>query len=181
LNQLETISGSASVTRSTPASYIAGDINGVFNVPFVAEQSKFAKCRIVARVTIPSGFDLSRWSSLNPVSFAWEVIPYSFVVDWFYDVSSYLRNLETCLLYNSRFISGYKSELFVHRSKGVASYKGNQGGEVHEIAAVSYGRTVQFQRSVLSSYPRPHAPTFKVQLGWERLLSAAALTTQLFK
>jgi hypothetical protein len=52
-------------------------------------------------------FDIARWTSLNPVSIGWELMPYSFVVDYFYDVGNMLRSYETAMLYNTKFKSGY--------------------------------------------------------------------------
>jgi len=46
---------------------------------------------------------ISSFTSLNPVAIAWELVPYSFVVDWCVDIGGYLRNLETAALYNSSF------------------------------------------------------------------------------
>lgn len=131
-------------------------------------------------------FDLARWSSLNPVSLAWEVIPYSFVVDWFYDVGSYLRNLETSLLYRTAFKRGYKSELFVYDSHQVipsgtvASNSTSSAWKVVTLPAIYKVRHRQFSRTVLASYPSPRLPTFKVDLGSYQMISAGALLRQLF-
>ena len=122
-------------------------------------------------------FDLSRFTSLNPVSIAWELIPFSFVADWFYDVGSYLRNLETYLLYNNKFNSGYRTDLKV----GSFSLERNvyfDGG--FSLASGNY-RVTEIRRSVLNSYPVPYLPSFEANLGSSRLLSAAALLSTLLK
>lgn len=45
---------------------------------------------------------LALWTDLgltNPVSIAWELVPYSFVVDWFYPIGSYLNSVTDLLGY----------------------------------------------------------------------------------
>lgn len=136
-------------------------------------------------------WDIGQWSSLNPVSIGWELIPYSFVVDWFVDVGSWLRNLETAFLYGTIFKSGYVSELYAYDGKQFALNNSNgyvlgSGGPYPEtwmkiVHAEASTRRRSFRRTVLTSYPFPRKPTFKVDLGSQRLFSAAALLRQLLK
>jgi len=119
-------------------------------------------------------FDLARWSSLNPVSIAWELMPYSFVVDWFYNVGGYLRNMETYLLYANKFRSGYKTTL----AAGAVKLELNDYGGDHVSRWNGSCSFIDIQRVALASYPAPHLPSFKAALGSSRLLSGAALLAQ---
>lgn len=156
------------------------------NVPSVAQGTGSQACTIVCTLEVPSSsFDLARWTSLNPVSLAWELIPYSFVVDWFVDVGSYLRNLETALLYKTRFRSGYVSELYAYDGtevlkQGLYTIPSGKLALLTPLVGVIQGDR-RFQRSILTSYPFPRAPTFQVDLSSNRLISAAALLRQLLK
>jgi len=141
-------------------------------------------CTLGVVLKIPSNtIDIARWTSLNPVSLGWELVPYSFVVDWFYDVGSYLRNLETAWLYNSQFVTGYKSELYAF--DGVFStdpwWTYTAGGMRYTVAAKAALRRRQFARTVLTSYPLPARPRVTVDLSWQRVATAGALLRQLFK
>lgn len=140
-------------------------------------------CTFAVRMRVKD-FDIFRWMSLNPVSLGWELIPYSFVVDWVYDVGSYLRNLETQCLYNTEFVSGYRSELFAYQSEQEApsglTDSTSHSTEKYTTASVWKASTQEtwFQRTPLVSYPGPRLPTFKVDLGSMQMLSAAALMRQ---
>jgi hypothetical protein len=126
-------------------------------------------------------FNVSRWGSLNPLSIAWELTTLSFVVDWLYDVGGYLRSLETAMLYNSNFHSGYYTQLWAHQGSwnGKAYTRVYSSGTYYaEMQGVSSWKYTRFSRNVLGSYPLPRAPAFKIDLGSERLLSAAALLAQ---
>lgn len=124
---------------------------------------------------------LSRFTSLNPASIAWETLPYSFVVDWVYNVSGYLRSAETAMAFGSSFHSGYYSQGSKTQvlSSGGGNYSTNsnittEGGTQQEYLT-------QFNRYVLSSYPFPRPPQFSAKLGIERLASAASLAMEHFK
>jgi len=52
-----------------------------------------AKAAIRTRVTNPNLRTLSEMGLLNPLSFAWDMLPYSFVVDWVLPISSILKSL----------------------------------------------------------------------------------------
>jgi len=159
--------------------------------PWIAENRYKGKasCRIVLVLEVP-GVSLDRWSSLNPVSLGWELIPYSFVVDWVYDVGSFLRNTETAFLYNARFKSGYVSELYVcdtdqrvPAGQTFTVYPGDTWEAVHTITNElrASARRRNFRRSTLTSHPLPRPPSLKVDLGSEQLLTLAALLRQLLK
>jgi hypothetical protein len=125
-------------------------------------------------------FDLARWSSLNPLSIAWELLPYSFVVDWVFNIGGYLRNMETYLLYNNKFRGGYSTafeagkvtfELLDRATSGTLIYQNSFHKGFVEYTSI--------QRSILNSYPVPTLPSFDVKMGSSRMLSAAALLGQI--
>jgi hypothetical protein len=117
------------------------------------------------------------YTSLNPASIAYELIPYSFVVDWFVNIGGYLRSLETALLNQTAFIGGYSSELLAYDCKFNA--RGRSSTILREaFGTVSYSR---FDRTLINSYPLPRYPKFEIGLGSSQMLSAAALFAQFLK
>lgn len=128
---------------------------------------------------ILSGDRLQFFTSLNPTNIAWELIPYSFVVDWFVDISSFLRESETALINNVAFIRGYKTEIIAYDCRPTVRWGGEivdgnrRSGELSSQLHYSY-----MNRTVQTSYPTPNLPRFKANLGSEQLLSAAALLAQ---
>jgi len=119
-------------------------------------------------------WDLRKWSSLNPYSIAYEMVPYSFVADWFYDIGGYLRNMETAMAYGFDFQTGYRSDLaaFSGSMLRYVPYVSYPYG--YESYQASY-RGLRFKRRKLSWYPSPQKPTLQVDLGSSRLLNGAAL------
>lgn len=122
-------------------------------------------------------FDLSRWTSLNPVSIAWELTPLSFVADWALNVGGYLRNMETAALNSSKFRGGYVTKLSVSDIKIAHGHSGqNEAGNGY-VEDHTFGtfKGVDITRTVLLDYPIPTLPSFDVKLGSSRMLSAASL------
>lgn len=144
--------------------------NGSFMFPFKARYDHF--CKIGITVDNTKVLDLDRWSSLNPVSIAWECLPYSFVVDWLIDVGGTMRNFETALLRGRSFKSGYVSEGV--RRTGFSSGSDTSRSRYFATGRWSYN-SVTFQRTILPSYPFPVLPRVRPRLGTTRLLNAAAL------
>jgi len=126
-------------------------------------------------------FDALRWASLNPIGWAWELIPLSFVLDWVYDVGGFIRDAETALAYNHTFDSGYVTYLRAVNGSVVTDGTLVIQGEGHRITCVSRMRYISFRRRVLGSWPFPRAPAFSAKLGSSQLLTSAALLAQLLK
>lgn len=122
---------------------------------------------------------LAGYTSLNPVSIAWELVPYSFVVDWIIDVGGYLRNLESACIYNQAFAFGYSTQGWL--ISGDARVNGStMSGNLRQIVNMqSSHRYSAKKRSPLSGIPFPRAPSVNPQLGVGRMLNAAALLSQL--
>lgn len=117
---------------------------------------------------------VATYTSLNPASIAWELVPYSFVVDWFVDIGGYMRNLESSLLYSSDFVSGYSQEITLQ--KEIKTQTGTNAGT--SVAGSSRHEQIAYKRSILGSAPTPRGPGFNTHLGWQRLISAASLLGQ---
>lgn len=152
--------------------------DGWYAVPSNFEDS----AAVTLSVTVDNSkvINLSRWTSLNPVSIGWELLPFSFVVDWFYDVGNTLRNAETALLYGRAFAHGYKSEFLRRKTTQKPSFtKVYRGQQVWSGNGASNNRS--FKREVLSSFPFPSTPKLKFSLGSRQLLNAAALLSQFLK
>ncbi|UUW21225.1 MAG: maturation protein [Sanya fiers-like virus 8] len=125
--------------------------------------------------------NLANLSSLNPASIVWELVPYSFVVDWVVDIGGYLRSVESALIYRRNFRRGYVTETSRRMVNSSWDNKVNTGTNL--LTQTGYGscKGSKKRRQILSGPPMPHLPRPKVDLGWRRLLSAAALSQQALK
>lgn len=121
-------------------------------------------------------FNIDQWTSLNPISMAWETLPYSFVVDWFVDIGGYLRNLETALLSRNDFVSGYVSTF--RRYEACSRVENLVDGRYRWVEQEMSVKETSFTRTVLTSYPLPRHPVFSADLSSGRFLNAAALLSQ---
>jgi len=150
------------------------------------EATAFHKNRVLicCEYTLPTSDAqlLSNFTGLNPLGLAWELTPYSFVVDWFLDVGGYLRSFETSMLTSSNFLRGYVTETYVDSSYGVDKhYKEYAPSYFDLVDLVGSSRVAAKRRTVLSSNPFPRTPSFKADLGSGRLLNAAALLSQFLR
>jgi hypothetical protein len=59
------------------------------------------------RIDSPQAFDLWRYGITNPLSIAWELVPLSFVVDWFTGIGNFIDGLQKPVGLN--FESGYET------------------------------------------------------------------------
>jgi hypothetical protein len=126
-------------------------------------------------------FPIARWASLNPVGWAWELIPLSFVFDYFVNVGGFLRDSEIALAYNHTFDSGYVTYLYAYSGEIQTRGSLTNFGETKSYNLIGGVSEKRFRREVLASWPFPRAPTFQCNLGSSQLLNIAALLSQLLK
>jgi len=127
---------------------------------------------------------LSQTGLDNPALLAWELLPYSFVVDWVYNVSGYLKRLNT--FDGFTFQSGTKSTL-TERNMTVLlnvdiDYPGPQPHSLHTQGSQHF-REVDFERQGLGTWPENPLPSLRNPLGngplW-KLATSASLLAQVF-
>jgi hypothetical protein len=159
------------------------------------------------RVEFGMLFDLSdsthwsEWTSLNPLSIAWELVPFSFVADWFLGIGQALENWENYYLFADKFVTGYESSSYredrYYLLNGFKSYPVNYWPDGKPIDGTTfesnYGftqmRGVKFKRLPLYSLPSPSLfPRVKSGLfnkdgsqNTKRMLDTAALISQVVK
>jgi len=149
---------------------------------YVTHHSVRYEIYLVYRVADPNLYDLTRITSLNPLAIAWELVPYSFVVDWFIDLGGYMQAWEGSAFMGLTFLRGYKTK--TTRSVTVGNYSGKwtPAGFTRgpfTINAKWKNTSSSLGRNRLTSPPRPEVPHLKLSLGWQRLASAAALIDQI--
>lgn len=124
-------------------------------------------------------YNLSRISSLNPVSIAWELVPLSFVCDWFLDVGGYLQNMEAALGAGVSFKRGYLTEVMVSDLKGSISFHGSGTSGYTNVVVDGFLENRDYaawkRRQKLTGFPFPRLPRLEARLGWQRIVSLAAL------
>lgn len=116
----------------------------------------------------------------NPALLAWELLPFSFVADWFADIGTVIGNLDATL--GCSFQDGYKTTF----QKNTVTIKGNRRGSDGNYYIASYGDVKIFYltmtRAKLYSFPMVGAPSWKPDPATKNhVANALALLTQLFK
>lgn len=108
----------------------------------------------------------------DPLSVAWEIIPYSFVIDWFLPIGLYLENLSIIPKLEGRFLISRLAKQDV-RSQAVSPatfYSGSSS----RFRWVLYDRSVSTSLSV----PKPSFVTLPSAMSPRRIWSAMALAHQ---
>lgn len=155
---------------------LKGNTYGTF--PVLQKDLSRSRMMLVYRFKLVDRSRLWDWTSLNPATIAWELLPFSFVADWFVSVGDSLRALENYALYRSQFLGGYdvytKTE---RRSRTLNSTVTFSGGDIR--SEVCKGEWVMIRnykdRRIVTSLPVPRGPRFRINLNAKKCLDAAAL------
>jgi hypothetical protein len=105
----------------------------------------------------------SRLGFTNPVNLAWELLPYSFVIDWLIPIGDWLNSLDA--------------------SVGLIGIYGTVSTRAKAIGTQTYGSQhylyEYYTRSVFQGLPNAPLPEYKPSLGLKQIANALALLSQL--
>lgn len=166
--------------QSSGSKRVTSPLDTDFKDDYVLWQSE--RWRIEALYWSPDLLALiNGFTTLSPVSLAYEKMAFSFVLDWAWNIGGYLQNMENAIATNSQFRKGYQT--YTRKSTSTLTSKGSvpfAGRQYVMNITGGFRVDIQKERRVLDGGPVPKIPPFKVQLGASRLLSAVALIRQRF-
>jgi hypothetical protein len=142
---------------------------------------------------LPSNLRQRDWTSLSPLSIAWELLPFSFVADWLVNVEQQLSLWENYWLYKSEYAGGYETTTYKRKTTRVENGSTDVGYTYWPNGSLQDGsskgiwnwssfaelQTTNKTRALVNSIPMPNGFQVKVKLTPKRLLDAFALTTQI--
>jgi len=148
--------------------------------PLLAEYGVYT--RLDYHVDNPAMADLASTGILNPAVLAWELLPWSFVADWFVPIGSYLNAFDAAVGY--AFDGG----------SSTSNWKYNFTGNIYRTGYHESGTTYPYwyglgirrdtkhvDRIVYSSSPMPRFPGFKNPFSLTHLANSIALLVGTFK
>jgi len=120
------------------------------------------KCKFVLRYKIEDPFKsfLAQTGFTNPINLGWEILPLSFVVDWFLPIGPYLETLSSWD--GVVFLDGSKVFHTVELAHSVINFSGTVVGsptQFYETHAVYDRKVVSVDRSKLTALPTARFPT----------------------
>lgn len=130
---------------------------------------------LTARVSDRFGYDVSRAGLINPLTIAWEVVPWSFLVDWVMPVGNVLEALDAT--HGLTFVGGFRtvrgegSTTITQLRNGSQIVRGNGRSRIEHFSVV---------REALFSFPQP-IPYFKSPFSTPHALNALALIRTLIR
>jgi hypothetical protein len=149
--------------------------------------STTCKLGVTYRLDNPSRAGLAQTGLSNPALLAWELLPYSFVVDWFLPVGNYLEALDAFSGFT--FVGGY--QVYFTSIIGNENWNGSQRSYVSNgwcKTLTNSGSAVYneylLNRSVLTGFPPVGPLSFRNPLGGDpasRVATAISLLRVLFK
>jgi len=137
-------------------------------------------CKLWYEVENASVDKLDAAGLLNPLSVAWELVPFSFVFDWFAPVGNTLTALTATS--GLRFVSGYISMKGL-TSLDVDTFQRDDADPAF-YQTISLGsatmESMEFQRGVFNDFPSPRFYANTHPLSTPRIANALALLRQMF-
>jgi len=124
---------------------------------------------------------LSSLGITNPLLIGWELVPFSFVVDWILPVGSFLESLDAMLGYGPTWCSMTNFAKVEWNSTGVPQPRHN-GGFWYEAVndTHQHKRYVYVKRTVSESVPLPTLPRFKDPRSLSHMANGLSLLAQVF-
>jgi len=144
-------------TNYSYGSYIATSSSGNFRAQYVYE--------LYSPISVPDSLGLT-----DPLSIAWEILPFSFVFDWFIPVGNYLDSVHILTKANGRYLLTTKSEIRTVE-EGDGTYTTGYYMVANKVVVVRNAQTTPL------SVPLPQFEGFKLSTG--HLYNSLALGQQL--
>lgn len=121
---------------------------------------------------------LSSLGLTNPATIAWELMPWSFVVDWALPIGPWIEGMDAMI--GLDFVSCSETVFVKGKSSLAQSYykdsrSGNPNGSVVSDFRLSSFESVSVSRSVLSDIPTAYFPYVKNPLSGQHVANALAL------
>lgn len=151
------------------------DVSRGFNFTRKEQAWRQDKIQLVGRINSSLSRDVARAGISNPASLAWDLLPWSFVVDWSLPIGSVLAALDATQ--GLDFVGGYisrtgkRTEVQTFHSRRSSGWVTNQ-----PWIQVAFGYSNV--REGLSRWPRP-APYVKNPLSSSHVVTALALLRQI--
>lgn len=139
------------------------------------KRSVFA--RIDAVPNNAAAIALSSSGVTNPLLVAWELVPFSFVVDWFLPIGNYVESLDAMLGYTEGF---YSSSLLVKADWLDIGRSGTVNKTTIRNNFEGSKKLVHLDRDVSQSVPLSKLPRFKDPWSLGHMANGLALLSQVF-
>lgn len=132
------------------------------------------------RITSPVMRDASRLGSLNLLALGWELVPWSFIIDWFLPIGGYLNSMDS--FYGVEVLHCHKTIARSERSLLTRDYRGgyDSGGYLWPAEeAQILGNKTSVTRAILPDIPEMPLPLFKNPISAVHIQNLAALLSKL--
>lgn len=113
----------------------------------------------------------------NPLEVAWELVPYSFVFDWFLPVGTYISNMDATV--GKSMLGGTRSMILDQET--YTTVKGMGGSTYYTGQGDGYKKRRRVYVDVLTGWPTNYIPRLQNPFSPTRALNALALLRQAFK
>lgn len=142
-------------------------------------KSRIVKYKVWYEIDNSRIANMSSWGLTNPALLAWELLPYSFVVDWFLPVGDWLSSVNYDVgLY---FKKGVRIGLAENTYARVYSPRPRTSTRIYSASGTDVYQDRRFVREKLTSFPAAPRPRFdKGGLRGRRVANALALLAQAF-
>jgi hypothetical protein len=154
---------------------------GGFNTTDFRQTKYVVKYTLYFSEANPHLHSLSQLGITNPALIAWELTPFSFVVDWFIPIGNYLASLDATLglAFNRGCRTAYKLETV--NSSHIGNRITQSNGAWMSGSATNTATRVSVTRTILTNWPSTSFPPFKNPLSVDHALNAIALLTTSFR
>lgn len=158
-------------------------VNG-FDLKCVRTTEYFVKYTSFHRITASATQMSTSLGLQNPAVLAWELLPYSFVVDWFLPIGEYLSSIDATS--GCTFSTGSRTTVLRQTVEATWTAKGkteySPPGNVKYSGVVRMSMTaLSVNRYRLSGFPSPKFPVIKNPISRDHALNAVALLYTSFK
>lgn len=158
-------------------SYKSGALAKHIWPPYIRAECKAMEgIYVQVRVNNPNTYLAAQLGLLNPVAIAWELVPLSFVANWFYDVGSFLNSMDT--FYGLTIEDGGTFSKYEYRGNEIADTWNSDGTAFERQTATFQG--YGFRRDAGTSFQLPRPVLELPHLSWTRAATSISLLTQFF-
>jgi hypothetical protein len=173
VRQVKASGKSKAVTRTPIVSYTDHEAGVVHTVVT-------SRCKIGLRYTLDNRLTsfLQQTGFTNPINLFWEVLPYSFVVDWFLPIGPYLETLSAWD--GLVFLDGFQTQFTRKVHQAVVGGSWVSGNYVHTVSGDYEAEGILLDRIKLTSFPSAVFPSFKNPISTEHVLNSLALMVSAF-